>query len=222
MSLYKLVGTVVLATLVAGCQTAPSVQTGPNAEITFDGLHRVDNSKMQYAWVKPDMDLTGYTKIRLVGAGIEYRNVRNSPGGTSRVRSSQTDFPVNAKARAMLEELVREVFLDELGKSKHYSLVNEEGPDVLEITGALLDVVSNVPPQAIGRTEVYLSRIGEITLVLEFRDSESNEILARGVDRRGVDPVMAVRSTSVSSRGEVKRELRKWAVRLREGIDSFH
>lgn len=221
MILYRLLGTAALAVLLAGCQSEPTIQSGPNAEVSYDGLHKVDNSRMRMVWAKPDLDLSGYTKIRLIGEGIEYRAVKPA-GRTMRANSSRSDFPMDAKQRARLEEVTREVFLDELGKSKYFTIVDEEGPDVLELRGALLDVVSNVPPLTAGRTDFYLSRIGEATLVVELRDSESNEILVRAIDRRGVDPVVITRSTSVQSVSEIRREWRRWGLILREALDSFH
>lgn len=221
MIFNRLLGAAALAVLLAGCQSEPIVQSGPDAEVTYDGLYRVDNSRMKMTWVKPDLNLSGYTKIRLIGEGIEYRAVKPA-GSTTRANSSRSDFPMDAKQRARLEEITREVFLDELGKSKYFTIVDEEGPDVLELRGALLDVVSNVPPLTAGRNDFYLSRIGEATLVVELRDSESNEILLRAIDRRGIDPVVITRSTPVLNVAEVRREWRRWATILREALDSIH
>ncbi len=52
-----------LLLLSASIQAAPRVQTGPDAELTFDGLHRVDKTRMDAARVKPDLDLTPYEKF---------------------------------------------------------------------------------------------------------------------------------------------------------------
>ena len=58
------------------------------------------------------------------------------------------------------------------------------------IRAGLLDVVSFVPPDPVGgRTEIYLSRVGEATLVLEIRESESGATLIRAVDRRAAEPL---------------------------------
>ncbi|HUO67651.1 MAG TPA: hypothetical protein VMV37_08955, partial [Gammaproteobacteria bacterium] len=44
----------------------PRIQTGANAEVTADGLVRVQKSVADAAWVKPDFDLTPYTKLMIV------------------------------------------------------------------------------------------------------------------------------------------------------------
>ncbi len=220
MVLSRFVALAAVLALLAGCQTeAPTFQE--DGELSYDGLRKVKNSRLKLAWAKPDTDLTGYSKIRLIGAGIEYRAVKPL-AGASRMTSSRTDFPLDAEQRGRLEKTAREVFIEELSKSKYFTLVNEEGPDVLEIKGALLDVVSTVPPQPVGRGDIYLSKIGEATLVLEIRDSESNEILARGVERRSIEPVFAIRSSKPTNASEVRRALRKWATILTTALDSFH
>jgi hypothetical protein len=221
MALTRLFGVTVLLVLLAGCQSTPTVQTGADAEVSHDGLHKVDNSRMGTAWVRPDADLSGYTKLLMTGAGIEYRAVKSLSGST-RANSGRSDFPMSESARNRFEELTSEVFRDEISKSKHYALVDKAGPEVLEVRGALIDVVSNVPPDMMGRGDYYLSKIGEATLILEIRDSETHEIIARAADRRAIQPVVAVRSNPVTNRSEVRREIRRWASLLRESIDQFH
>lgn len=215
----------VLVTLVAmGCTTAPpSIQSGPDAELSFDGLHVVDNSAGDKAWARPDFDISAYTKIMLVGAGVEYRVVRDR-GSSSLARSQGGPYFIDDKSRAEFEALVADVFLEEIQKSEKYTFVNEPGPDVMIVRGGLLDVVSYVPPDAVGgRSYVALRNVGEATLVLELRDSETDTVLARSVDRRAAENFSGTmqRSNSVSNSVEVKRLIRFWAERLRDGLDGF-
>lgn len=215
---------VLSSAIVLGCASKPpTIDTGPTAEVSFDGLHKVLNSAADEAWARPGLDLSGYTKIRLQSAGIEYR-----PGGeSSRLYSARArsggPFEVTEKNKERLQALLREVFLEELGKGTKYTIVNEAGPDVLLVRGGLLDVVSYVPPEPIGRSDIYLSRVGEATLVLELRDSITDAILARSIDRRAAEPVgQDLRwSTPVTNRTEIRRLARLWATRLREGLDAF-
>jgi hypothetical protein len=209
--------------LVACTTTPPTIQTGPDAELSFDGLHKVDNSQADVAWARPDFDISGYTKIWPLGAGIEYRQVKDR-GRTSVARSQGGPYFIDEKSRARFEELVGEVFREELQKIERYELVDGPGPDVLMVRGGLLDVVSNVPPEPIGgRSYVFLSSVGEATLVLELRDGETGTILARSIDRRAAESPGGTMqySSSVSSASEVRRLIRHWATRLREGLDGF-
>jgi len=207
---------------LAGCATpTPTLDTGPNAEITFDGLHAVQNSAAAKAWAIPSLDLSRYNKIMFEGAGIEFRPGGES-GRTSLARSSSGPYEVTDEQKARFRQVVGETLLEELGKSERFTLVNEAGPDVLLIRAALLDVVSYVPPEPIGRTDVYLAEIGAVTLVLELHDSITDAILVRAIDRSSIgDDMMMRNSNRVTNTAEVRRVIRKWASTLRERLDSF-
>ncbi len=196
---------------------APRIQTGPDAEISFDGLHRVDRSVMDMAWAKPTLDLTQYSKLLLVSGGFAYREV-DEP---SRYDRSATKFPVGLENQARFEDEVGEVFREELAKIENWEYVTEPGPDVLMLVGYMIDIVSSVPPEIIGRNEVYLTRIGEATLVLELRDSTSHEVLARTADRRGADPAWPVVASPVTTLAEVRRLARTWGRMLVNRLDQL-
>ena len=213
-----------VAVFSIGCTTAaPTIDTSPTAEVTFDGLHEVLNSAADKAWAKPGIDLSRYTKIKLEGAGVEYR-----PGGeagrTWMSRSQGGPYEVTEKQKERFEQTVREAFREELAKSERFSIVDEAGPDVLLVRGALLDVVSYVPPDAIsGRVSVFLSSVGEATLVIELRDSITNAILARAIDRGAAEDLSGgwTESNRVTNTAEVRRLVRRWGRSLREGLEGF-
>ena len=219
----KLSLALIMAVMIAGCATpAATVDTSADADMTFDGLFPIQNSRAQLAWARADMDLTPFTKVMLQGVGVEYR-----PGGESgrsmSSRSRGEPFEVTEAQKDRFETIMRETFSEELGKSKRFALVTEPGPDVLLVRGALLDVVSFVPPETVGRSDVYLSRVGEATLVIELRDSITEAILLRAVDRRAAEQAGGYMSNSnrVTNTAEVRRLARTWARLLRERLDEL-
>jgi hypothetical protein len=207
--------------LMVGCASEPMMQSGPEAEVSFDGLTRVDNTTMRNVWVKSDLDLSPYTKIKLVGAGIDYRSVKPA-SRSARVNAGRSEFPLDANQKSRLEAMVGEVFLEELAKNSYFEIVTEEGPDVLNLTGALLDVVSNVPPAPTGRGGVYLSEFGAATLVTELRDSQSGEIFVRSIDRQNAESAFMQEATRGMNMSEVKMAVRHWARVLTSGLDKIH
>lgn len=210
--------------IVAGCASQePAVQTGPTAETTFDGLVRIDNSRFAGAWIDPEIDLTQYTKIIPGGAAFEFRNVQKTSAMAAR-RSNEREFWISDANKQRLTDTVSEVFTEELQKSEHFTLADESGPDTLIINGALHDIVSRVPPEDVGRSEIYLRSLGEATLIIELRDSLSNEVIYRAVERRSVEQPggQMIHANKATSWAEVRRWARRWAVRLREGLDSVH
>lgn len=177
------------------------------------------NARVSAAWIKPELDLSGYTKILPVNAGVEYRPakpaMRGAPSG------SRDAYPISAETRQKFEALVTEIFREELAKSERFQLATEPGRDTLIIVGGLLDVVSKVPPEPIGRGNIYLSDVGEATLVLELHDSETRAILARILDRRAAEKNTGANwSNPVSNTADVRRLVRQWATRLRNALDA--
>ncbi len=222
-TVISMMTTLIFSAALIGCETAPpTIQTGPDAEVSFDGLHKVDHSQADLAWARADFDISGYKKIWPLGAGIEYRQVKDR-GSTYTARSQGGPYFIDDKTRARFEGLVGEVFQEELQKVERYELADGPGPDVLMVRGGLLDVISYVPPDPVGRSNVYLSSVGAATLVLELRDSETGTILARSIDRRAAESPGGTLSYSstVTNSSDVRRLVRRWATRLREGLDGF-
>ena len=63
-----------LSLSLGGCATpAPTIASGPDAEITFDGLHEVKNSASDIAWAMPGLDLSGFTKMMVQVEELEGR-----------------------------------------------------------------------------------------------------------------------------------------------------
>ena len=216
-------GVLLTLAFITGCASSnPTMDRSPEAEVTFDGLHAVEGGAADGLWARPGTDISQYSKIMLQGVGIEYR-----PGGeagrTFHARAQGGPFEVTAKQREEFEKIMKEAFREELAKSEYFQLVDEAGPEVLLIRGALIDVVSFVPPELTGRGEIYLSRVGEATLVLEIRDSINQTTLVRAVDRRAAERTSGdfMRSNRVSNRSEVRRLARLWGRLLRTRLDEL-
>ena len=208
--------------VIAGCSSAPpTIQEGPNAEVSYDGLHAIDNSPFQLAWADPDIDFSKYNKIIPGGAFLEFRAVKEM--SRTRAMSSSSEFYIDDKNKERLREETTTIFREEMAKSTRFTMVEEPGPDVLIISGGLHDIVSNVPPDTMGPSDIYLTSVGEMTLILEAADSRSNEVIYRAVERRAADSQSGQmgRSNSVTNWAEIRRLLRRWATTLREGLDSI-
>jgi len=221
----KILSLILLSLFVVACTSAPpALQTGPDAERTFDGLVRVDNSRFQNAWADPEVDFRQYSKVMPGGARFEFRAVSKTAGRTTLSRGSQSEFWISEANRDKLVDTVSGVFNEEISKAQGWESAEEAGPDVLILRGALLDIVSFVPPEMIGRGEVYLSSVGQATLVVEGIDSMSGEVVFRAVDRRSIESGgdTMTRANSVSTWAEVRRWARRYATRLREGLESVH
>ncbi len=216
------------AGMLAGCASAPSaptIQSGPDAEVTADGLYRVDNSIMPLAWMKPDMDLRPYTAIMIDPVEVAYQT---DPQGRTRSTGAGDpggNFALTAPQMENFKSIFQETVAEALSADDGYRIVDAPGRDVLRISAALIDLIVRVPTQRTsGRGGAAVRSYGEVTLVLEARDSQSGEILARAADRR--DPTRGTaqgiaRVDAGMIRNDVRRLFQSWADILRERLDAL-
>jgi hypothetical protein len=213
-----------IAFFVAACSSAsPTIQSGPDAEVSFDGLHRIDNSAFQMAWADPDIDFSRYTKVLPGGAFFEFRAVKKAGRNELTRRPDEAEYWISDDDKKRLEEVVSAIFAEEIANSTRFEVTDAPGPDVLILSGGLHDIVSRVPPEMANRGDIFLRSPGEATLILEITDSLSGETIARAVERRAADgPSGAVsRSSSATTWAEIRRLARGWAVTLRNGLDGL-
>lgn len=219
---------ILCVSMLVACASKPTLQTGVGAETSYDGLVRIDNSNFKDAWMDPDTDISQYSKIMLADISFEFRAVKKS--SSAYLSSSiSNEFSIDEQAREKLIATVNAVFTEEVAKSQHFAITDKAGPDVLIVRGKILDIVSNIPPEPIGRNDIYLRELGSATLVLELADSLSGETLARASERSTVDTHnkatdfrFATQSNPVTNWSDVKRWARRWSSKFTNGLDSFY
>ena len=75
---------------MGGNGAQPILATESDADVTEEGLHRVHPLIMEAAWVRPDLDLSRFTRIFLVPTAVQFREVDEMPDAFSRTRSGDT------------------------------------------------------------------------------------------------------------------------------------
>ena len=185
-------------------------------------------SSFKETWVHPSADFTGYNKILPGGAEFEFRDVGPATKSRSSMRStsSKSEYGIHDADREKFKQVVNEAFVKELSRSKKYDIVSEAGPGTLLIQGGVLDIVSHVPAETIGRSDMYLSSVATVTLVLELLDSETGQVLAYIEERRKIEPPgggridqFSMPSNSVSVWADIGRWARSSASRLRKSLE---
>ena len=223
-SALEMVATAGILVGLVGCGAAspPTVQTGPGAEVTADGLHRVDNSIMDMAWVRPDLSLEGYNKLIIDEATVGYQN---EPTATAQTPGRSGDnFALTPAEMANLKGWFMEAVVEELTKNNGWEIVDTPGPDVLRIGAHLIELVVRQPAQDMSFQRTYTRSFGEVTLVFELQHSMSDEFLARVAERR--DPTRATdnslaRVSPSAVRADVQALFHYWAGVLRRGLDEL-
>ena len=177
--------------LHAGASGAQSMlATGADAEVTQDGLHRVHPSIMAAAWVKPDLDLSGYTRIFVVPTAVQFRLVEEVTDAFSLSRSGDREFPVNEDKQDWLRGVWSRVTTEQFAQQRSFQRYEGVGTDVLVVQAILADVVSYIPPDAAGSSYSWIRDPWVASVVLELRDGTTGELLARTNDRRTGEGLM--------------------------------
>lgn len=171
-------------------------------------------SAFKETWVHPDADFTQYNKLFLWEGVFEFRDV--GPARSSRstmMRTNKREFGIADADREKFEEIVREAFVEGVQSGKKFELVEELGPNTIIMRGGVLDIVSMVPPETVGRSEIYLASIGEATLVLQLIDAETGEELAVIAERRSLSrPGSTVSFTTMpTNSASIIADIRRWA-----------
>jgi hypothetical protein len=210
----------VLATLciagswVGGGLPAAAQVTPQSATASHDGLVRSERpQRFQAVWLRPGADLRGYSKLLVLPPEIHTASPSHAP--------REQRHALGEHQRARLEGAMRDVFEEEILEKGGWQLTSEPGPDVLIARAALIDVEVHVPDRrSTGRSATFVSSFGEATLVVEIFDSQSRQILARIADRRSAQPAgRRLQRVDVSVLPDVRRELRRWATRVRDALD---
>jgi hypothetical protein len=207
--------------LALGCVVAMAalhLAVAANAPKEWDGLEQRPSRNVDLLYVRPDASLAGYKRVLLQPLQVAFD--KNWDPNRSRVganRLTESDFERIKKALA--EEFAK-VSESELAKGG-YVLVKEPGDDVLTVQPFVIDLYIAAPDkQTAGRSRTYTADPGHMTLVAELRDSETNQILARVVDKQRASTAGVYQlTTSVTNMGAARQIIARWASALRNALD---
>ena len=192
-----LIAAMVLWTVIAGAQ-----ETVDGKEVTGgDELVKQKSSQFQELWVNPDADITKYAKLFLWKPYYQFRDVSDqnlNQTSVAMARNSQDHFAVSEEDQERFESLVNDVLIKGLERSKQFEIVDTLGPETLLVRAAVLDIVSNVPPNVGRRANVHLASMGEATFIWELIDAETGVIQARSADRRYIQPPAAMNTVNAA------------------------
>lgn len=181
--------------------------------VTHDGLELVKSRKIDALYRRPGASLASYSKIMLDPVEVEFKKTW---------KPREVSASDRERMRKDIADLCRKVFAKELQEKGGYAIVDAAGPEVLRVTPALVNIYVNAPDtMQPGRSRTYTTSAGEMTIVVELRDSESREVLARAADRKVADSSMRMQWTNrITNTAEAERAMRSWAQVLRDAMDA--
>lgn len=184
------------------------------------GLVRVDKAKLDHVYLLPGVNFSKYKRLRIDPVDVSF-SPQWKPNDTRMSVSQQlTDADIEKIRTAAAEEFGK-VFHQELTDGG-YSIVNEDGPDVLRVTPKIVNLYINAPERrSTGRSRTYTTSAGHMTLQIILRDSSTGQPLAAAVDSVQ-DNSAGMRfevANSVTNLSAARMGFSKWARALREGLD---
>ena len=214
-----LLSTAALAcTLLSGCATT---KPSPLDELSMqEGLQRVDSKTVDSVYRRPEATMAVYNKLLLRPITVQFaKNWEPEKSGSALYDMTPPD---REKIKTELADLFAEVFRKELEKGG-YPLVTEPAQDVLEMQAAIVNLYITAPDvsmQTAGRTRVYTSDAGHMTLIMQLHDSVTGQLLARAYDHRDGGADVWQWSNSVTNTAEARRIIASWATALRKALDA--
>lgn len=193
--------------LAASCGTAMA-DALPGS---WDGLVEVKPKRMDAAYLLPGADFRQYTKLIIdpteVAFAKNWLRSQNDSRNLSRQVTQQDADKILAAARSNFDEIFVEAFT-----RAGFTIVQAPGPDVVRVSTAVLNLYVTAPdvPTA-GRSVTYTTQAGEATLVIEVRDSTTNLLLGRVLDRRETQRSTMQMTTRVTNVAEFRTLFKAWA-----------
>ncbi len=207
--------------LLVAC-SANTVRTPSSA--TYDGLELVPDTQFAVVYMLPGVDLSEYDAYGLLDCEVAFKKnwLRSQNNSRMDLSNRVTQKDVDNIKDALSADCDK-YFRASLEEAPPYKLVDSfhDGEAVLILRPAIINLdISSPDTRSAGMQRSYTSRTGEMTLVLELLDATTGEMLVRIVDRqRSTDTHYLQWSNSVTNQAEARRFLKRWADKLRAGLD---
>jgi hypothetical protein len=192
-------------------------------ETSPEGLVLQKNTRTRVVYLKPGATFTQYNRVAILDVLVEFEEDWQKDYNRSRRglegRVSDTDIE---RMKTGLAAEFRKIFTDELQNEGGYQVVTTAGADVLVLRPALVNVEVSAPDlMSAGINSTVVRSAGQMTLLLELWDSETNTLLARIMDAEADPDTIAKQANRVTNKNAADRILRDWAHELRVRLDEI-
>lgn len=210
------------AALAACLVTIGVVASAEDAPDNWDGLIQIKPARMDLVYVLPGADFRPYTKVMLDKTEVAFRKDWLKNMNDTRSMSRKIDDEEVAKIMAAASSNFSDVWTKALEKAG-YEVVAAPGADVLRVSTAVANLYINAPDtMESGRVHTFTAEAGEATLILEARDSRTNALLGRVVDRRETRSQVGIQPTNrVTNKADFRALFSQWATIAGKGLDEL-
>ena len=201
--------------------SAPLLAQSPAPEDNWEGLVRVRSEKIEFVYLAPGADFRPYTKVMLDPSEMATKedwSLTESRGGTSFRSQADERFVIREldRARKRFDKDLADAFTE-----AGFTIVRNRGADVMRVRPGVFDIEVQTPDGAAvtaERRKTLSENAGRATLVVEVRDSVSNALLGRAVERGVAGDTGEWWRSAGSNRTDFHRLFRGWAETSAAGL----
>jgi hypothetical protein len=213
-ALAMLFAFVIVGVGVVSCsKPPPTTLEFESEEMTVDGLRLVETTRGHQIFLKPGIYMADFDSILVDPFMISYTNPGGASEGPVRTLDDETE--------EHLIILMRDMFIDQMSRSKGFDVVEQPGPRTIRVQGWLYDIVVEAPPREDPRN--FPLCFAEMRAILTVRHSETAEPLARVVDEVKLSCAARrhARFHSAQWKDVEKAALKPWATFLRNWLEEL-
>jgi hypothetical protein len=189
----------------------------------WDGLVQVKPKKMDAAYLMPGADFRPYMKVKLDKTEVAFKkdwlkSMNDTRSGLSH-RVSDEDA---AKILQAAQSNFTDIFVEAFTKAG-YGVVTTPASHVLRVSTAVVNLYVNAPDvMEAGRSRTYTTEAGEATLIIEVRDSMTNALMGRVLDRRETSGGVGMQvANSVTNLSDFRLLFKQWASITTKGLEEL-
>ncbi len=209
----------ILLASAAALAMATTPLAAQEGQANWDGLVKVESKKLDEVYLLPEADFRGYTKVMLDPTEVAFR--KDWQRDQNRDRLDLMNRVSDEDARRILDDAAKafQKLFTETYTKEGYQVVTTPGPDVLRVSTAVANLDVTAPDvMAPGRTRTFSRNAGQATLVIEARDSVSNELLGRALDERETSEMGPYIRNSVTNAAAFEQVFSRWARTSADGL----
>ena len=212
--LVLLAGAFAVVCGLSACAPQPRQPLDAGA-IDHEGLTRVDARNYGVMLLRPGINFAAYDGLLVETLELAFRTPDRS----------EHQFPLTEAQKSQFRELLVKAFTEELTRLENLTVVDAPAANVLDLRVRVQDITAAVPGRSVGargRAAIALRAAGEATLIIELRDAQSEEVLARVFDQRAVEGAAILEAgVPLSGWEDVGVLCREWARKARLGLDQL-
>ena len=212
----RVLAPLLLVSAAVGCNSSPATPSPGVEEVNFEGLVTVPSKAFDIAQIRPDTNFGRYSRLQIGTPRLAFR----TPDRAER------QLALTPEQKRRFGDGLSAAFDTEFSKFQVLELVDEPGEATLVLDIRVEDIVVVVTPNAVGRAGLaaaVLEASGHSVIIVEIRDSLSNEILARGVDAGSASGGAArMPEGQMRTRFEsADKVVTKWAAKTRASLENL-